>query len=58
MRLNKYTASRIKSAKLISCGHFFINLYLNFNEIEKTLWKLRKIWRLYQEWVKIVEITV
>lgn len=58
MRLNKYTVSRIKSAKLISCGHFSINLYLNFNEIEKTPLKLREIYRLYHEWVKIVEIPV
>lgn len=58
MRLNRYTVSRIKSAKLISCAHFSINLYLNFNEIEKTLSKSKKMWRLYQEWVKIVEITV
>lgn len=58
MRLNRYTVSRIKSAKLISCGHFSINLYLNFNEIEKILLKSRKICSLYQEWVKIVEISV
>lgn len=43
MRLNRYTVSRIKSAKLISCGHFSINLYLIFNEIEKALLKSRKI---------------
>lgn len=58
MTLNRYTVSRIKSAKLINCGHFSINLYLNFNEIEKTLLKLREICRLCQEWVKIVAIPV
>lgn len=58
MRLNRCTVSRIKSAKLISCGHFSINLHLNSNEIEKTLLKLRKIYKLYQEWVKTVEILV